>query len=156
MSMDKTQYNLRKNHVVLLYFLIVNILTCRCENRGRITSLCLHQDSLALATSQGQIVVWNQLLSLYTNTKSNVKQRSKSKQTSQPLPFGQVQIQFPSDKEISYQIDPPVNLPVVMKDIRVVLTASEAEFTKQAGNGGDGAKTRPSDYRESWYDNMMI
>ena len=128
----------------------------RCENRGRITSLCLHQDSLALATNHGQIVVWNQLLSLYANTKSNVKQRSKSKQTSQPLPFGQVQIQFLSDNAMSYHMDPPVNLPVVMKDIRVVLTASEAEFTKQVGNGGDGAKTRPSDYRESWYDDDMV
>lgn len=155
--MDETQYNLRKNHVISSCSFLVNILMNRCENRGRITSLCLHQDSLALATNQGQIIVWNQLLSLYANTKSNAKQRSKSKQTSQPLPFGQVQIQFPSDDVMSYQMDPPVNLPVVMKDVRVVLTASEAEFTKQAGNGGDGVKTGPSDYRESWYeDDMMI
>ena len=127
-------------------YLFSSYLTSRHEHTGVITALCLHDNQLAECTSTGNICIWNQFATMYARSKASIK-RSKIKSTMLSLPYGKLQVELP-DKGIS-RADFPVNSPISMDGVRVILSPSEAGSGKISSTAEVG-KEKPFDYRESW------
>ena len=131
---------------LIISYHILSYLTSRHEHKGVITALCLHDNQLAECTSTGNICIWNQFATMYAKTKANTK-RSKTKSTMLSIPYGKLQVELP-EEEI-HRADFPVNSPICMDGVRVVLSPSEAVSGKIA-SAMEVGKEKPFDYRESW------
>ena len=64
-----------------------------------------------------------------------------------PIPYGKLQIELPEIE--TSRADFPVDSPVKMDGVRVILSPSEA-ISGKITNSAEVGKEKPFDYRESW------